>query len=83
MMGFVVSICSLLAAVYYVIKKLTIGLQPPGFATLTVLLLFLGGVQMITVGIIGEYIGHILDEVKGRPTYIVQHVFEHQNLGQS
>jgi len=83
MLGFGVSILSLLAAVYYVIKKLTVGLQPPGFATLTVLLLFLGGVQMITIGIMGEYIGHILDEVKGRPTYVVQQVFDHQNSGQS
>jgi glycosyltransferase involved in cell wall biosynthesis len=83
MLGLGVSILSLLAAVYYVSLKLTVGLQPPGFATLTVLLLFLGGVQMITVGIIGEYIGHILEEVKGRPTYVVQQVVEHQNLERS
>lgn len=82
-LGFAVSVFSLLAALYYVWVKLTIGLQPPGFATLTVLLLFLGGVQMITIGIIGEYIGHILTEVKGRPTYVVQQVFDHQNSGQS
>jgi len=76
-LGIVVSICSLLAVVYYLWVKMTIGLQPPGFATLTVLLLFLGGVQMITVGIIGEYIGHILNEVKSRPAYVVQQVLEH------
>jgi dolichol-phosphate mannosyltransferase len=83
MLGFVVSIFSLLAAAYYLIIKLTVGLQPPGFATLIVLLLFLGGVQMITVGIVGEYIGHILDEVKGRPTYVVQQVITHHNFEQA
>jgi glycosyltransferase involved in cell wall biosynthesis len=80
--GFAVSAVSLLAAAYYVIKKLTQGLQPPGFATLVVLLLFLGGVQLITIGVIGEYIGHVLEEVKGRPTYVVREVLERQSLGE-
>jgi dolichol-phosphate mannosyltransferase len=83
MFGFTVSAFSFLAALYYFIRKQTVGLQPPGFATLTVLLLFLGGVQLITIGIIGEYIGHILFEVKGRPTYIVGQVFESQRLGKT
>ena len=79
MLGFAVSALSLLAAAYYLIKGLTSGLQPPGFATLVVLLLFLGGVQLITIGVVGEYIGHVLEEVKGRPTYVVQHVSERQS----
>lgn len=78
-LGFAVSVMSLLAAAYYVIKKLSRGLQPPGFATLVVLLLFLGGVQLITIGVIGEYIGHVLEEVKGRPTYVVRDVLERQS----
>jgi len=76
MFGFGVSIISLLGAAYYVVRKLTTGLGPPGFATQVVLIAFLGGVQLITVGVIGEYIGHILDEVKGRPAYIVGEVLE-------
>lgn len=74
MLGFGVSALSLVAAAYYLFKKLTTGLQPPGFATLVVVLLFLGGVQLITIGVVGEYIGHVLDEVKGRPTYVVREV---------
>jgi glycosyltransferase involved in cell wall biosynthesis len=74
LLGFGVSALSLMAATYYVIKRLTVGIGPAGFATLVVLMSFLGGVQLITIGVIGEYIGHVLDEVKGRPTYVVREV---------
>jgi dolichol-phosphate mannosyltransferase len=74
MLGFGVSALSLLATAYFLITKLTRGLRPPGFATLVVLLLFLGGVQLITIGVVGEYIGHVLDEVKRRPAYVVREV---------
>jgi polyisoprenyl-phosphate glycosyltransferase len=49
-----------------------IGLEPgPGFATIVISILFLGGIQLICLGILGEYLGRIYDEVKGRPTWIV------------
>lgn len=48
-----------------------IGLQPgPGFATIVISILFLGGIQLICLGILGEYLGRIYDEVKGRPSWI-------------
>jgi polyisoprenyl-phosphate glycosyltransferase len=72
MLGFGVSLLSILLAVFYAIKKLTVGLSPPGFATLIVAILFLAGMQLITIGVIGEYVGRIFEEVKRRPLYVVR-----------
>jgi polyisoprenyl-phosphate glycosyltransferase len=44
----------------------------PGWASLIITIIFFGGVQLITVGVLGEYIGNIFDEVKDRPEYIVK-----------
>lgn len=72
--GFGVSAFSIALAIFYALKRILVGLNPPGFATLTVALFFLSGVQLITLGVIGEYIGRISDEVKQRPLYIVRRV---------
>jgi polyisoprenyl-phosphate glycosyltransferase len=72
MLGFGVSLLSIMLAVFYAIKKLTVDLNPPGFATLIVAILFLAGMQLITIGVIGEYVGRIFEEVKRRPLYVVR-----------
>ncbi len=69
--GFFVSVCSFgLAAFYFVMRLLYQYEAPQGFTTLAVLILFLGGVQLLSIGVIGEYLGRIYDEVKSRPEYV-------------
>jgi dolichol-phosphate mannosyltransferase len=73
-LGLCVSVMSFILAVFYLIKKLTSGLNPPGFATLVVAVFFLAGIQLITIGVIGEYVGRIFEEVKRRPLYVLRRV---------
>jgi dolichol-phosphate mannosyltransferase len=74
MMGFAISGITILLAVGYTIQKLTMGLTPPGFATTVVAIFFLAGMQLITIGVIGEYVGRIFEEVKHRPLYVTRRV---------
>ncbi len=70
--GFSVAILSFVVGVTYAVLKL-MGVEfPLGNPTIVVLVLFMGGVQLISVGILGEYIGRIYDEVKQRPKFIVE-----------
>jgi polyisoprenyl-phosphate glycosyltransferase len=71
LLGFLISGLALLAIPVVVILKI-VGSYLPGFSTVEISLLLLGGIQLITIGIIGEYVGRIYDEVKGRPLYLVK-----------
>lgn len=73
--GFVISITSFLGILIYLYKKLFIGGEPQGFPTLVILVLFMGGIQLLSLGIIGEYIGRIYDEVKRRPIYVIRKIY--------
>ncbi|MGB8646413.1 MAG: glycosyltransferase family 2 protein [Anaerolineae bacterium] len=75
-LGLVVSLLSILLAMIYTIQKLTMGLSPPGFATTIVAIFFLAGIQLITMGVIGEYVGRIFEEVKRRPLYVIRQVIK-------
>jgi len=57
---------------YIIVKTLIIGVEVPGFATLTTLLLFIGGLLLTSIGIIGEYLSRMYEELKARPLYVVQ-----------
>jgi polyisoprenyl-phosphate glycosyltransferase len=80
-LGIVVSLLAVASAVATVVAKLS-GHGVPGFATIVVSISFLGGVQLLVLGVIGEYIARIHDEVRGRPLYVFAdlHGFEPEQL---
>jgi dolichol-phosphate mannosyltransferase len=78
--GFIAAGLSVVAIPIIIILRLTTGTALLGQATTLVMVLFLGGVQLISLGIIGEYIGRIYDESKNRPLYIVAEAPEDENL---
>ena len=72
--GFIVSLCAFLYMVYVFFKAVIVGEPVQGYPTLVILILFLGGIQLLSLGIIGEYIGRIYNETKNRPDYIVREI---------
>ena len=74
--GLVISIISFLYGLYIVFEKIFLGQPIPGFATLAAAMFFLGGVQLIFIGIIGLYIGRTFIESKHRPQYMIDYVID-------
>ncbi len=72
MAGFAIASCSFLIALTYLVMKLAGFPFPIGNPTVVILILFMGGIQLISVGILGEYIGRIYEEVRARPKFIVE-----------
>ncbi len=72
--GGVISLASIVYAIYIVIETFIFGTDAKGWPTLVVAITFLGGVQLLSVGILGEYIGRIFTEVKQRPQYFVSRI---------
>lgn len=70
--GFVSCICSVFLGLFYTLKALLIGDPVPGFPTLITLILFLGGLQLFCMGILGKYIAKVFLESKKRPIYIIR-----------
>ena len=71
-LGIFISIVAFLYMCYILVKTLIYGDPVQGFPTLMVVILFLGGIQMFSLGIIGEYLGRIFNETKNRPVYIAR-----------
>lgn len=69
--GFVISTISLIYALYIIGITLIYGADLPGFPTLAAAIMFFGGIQLLSIGILGEYIARIFTEVKMRPNYII------------
>lgn len=74
-LGLMISSLSLCYAAFLVLRTLILGIDVPGYASIMVVMLTLGGVQLLTLGIIGEYLGRVYDEVKKRPIYLVRDTY--------
>lgn len=70
-MGLIVSFTAFLYLIYIVITTHLFGEPVQGYPTIMVTMLFLGGIQLLSLGIIGEYLGRVFNEVKGRPGYFI------------
>ncbi|MEM9264949.1 MAG: glycosyltransferase family 2 protein [Cyanobacteria bacterium P01_F01_bin.13] len=74
-LGLMISLVSFIYASFLVVRTLALGIDVPGYASLMVAILFLGGIQLVSLGIIGEYLGRVYEEVKQRPLYLVREFY--------
>ena len=72
--GRLISLCAIGYAGWELVHTLLFGNPVSGWPTLAVAISFLGGVQLLSIGILGEYVGRIFDEVKQRPTYLISRI---------
>lgn len=74
--GMIISLLAFLYIIVIIVRVLLFGIDLNGYPSLMAVVLFLGGVQLLSLGIIGEYIGRIFNETKQRPLYLVEHFHE-------
>ena len=74
--GLMISILAFLYGAYIIATTLIYGVDVPGWATLTVMISVLSGIQLLCIGILGEYIGRIFGEAKKRPLYFIENVYK-------
>ena len=73
-MGAIVAMSSFAYAMWVMLRTLIFGDPVSGYPSMMIVILFIGGIQLITIGILGEYVGRIFTEVKGRPNYIIREI---------
>ena len=76
--GLVTAALAILYLIFVVIEKLVWGIDIPGYATIIVLTLLLGGIQLLCIGIIGEYVGRTFEQTKDRPIYIAKEILDYK-----
>jgi len=71
-LGGTVALAAIGYAVFILVRTILYGVEVPGYASLLTAILFLGGLQLLSLGVLGEYVGRIMTETKGRPIYIIR-----------
>ena len=79
-LGTLTAVAALFYLIVVVLQKLITGIDIPGYATVIVLILFLGSIQLFCIGIIGEYVGRIFEQSKDRPIYIAKEILNYENM---
>lgn len=77
-LGFVTAIAAIIYLVVVVLQKIFVGIDVPGYASIIVLILLLGAMQLVCIGIIGEYVGKIFEQSKKRPIYLAKEVLSYE-----
>ena len=75
-LGMLIATVSFFYGAFIVGKTLLYGRDMPGYASMITVVLFLGGIQLIGLGVLGEYVGRILNETKGRPIYVIRERYD-------
>jgi len=78
--GVVIATIAVLYALFIITRVLIFGIDTPGYASLLIAVLLMGAIQLLSLGIIGEYLGRLFLEVKGRPIYVVEAVYENGDV---
>lgn len=71
-LGAGIALCAFFYASFLILRTLFFGIDLPGYASIMVTILFIGGIQLIGLGVLGEYLGRIFEEVKQRPMYLIR-----------
>jgi glycosyltransferase involved in cell wall biosynthesis len=75
-LGLVVAGLAFVYGLYIILHTLIVGIDVPGYASLLTAVLFLGGIQLIGLGVLGEYVGRVYNESKQRPVYLVRKTYD-------
>jgi len=78
--GVVIAAIAVFYAIFIVTRVLVLGIDTPGYASLLIAVLLMGAIQLLSLGIIGEYLGRLFLEVKARPIYVVEGVYQDGNV---
>ena len=78
-LGGVTGVAAVIYGIVVILQKLICGIDVPGYATIIVLILLLGSVQLFCIGIIGEYVGRTFEQTKNRPVYVPKEILNYED----